>query len=165
MNAQQAQSASSPTSPLPVVGKGAEEPAMSANHRPITVAANGCFDCLHAGHVALLRFAKQQGDRLIVLVNSDESVKRLKGPTRPIMPLEHRVALLEACRYVDEIIVFDDDTPERALEAIRPDVLVKGGDYCGHEVAGRHYAGRVEYAPLLQDVSTSRIVTAIVLSH
>jgi D-beta-D-heptose 7-phosphate kinase/D-beta-D-heptose 1-phosphate adenosyltransferase len=148
-----------------VVSRAAEAVTTSANHRQVTVVANGCFDCLHAGHIALLRFAKQQGDHLIVLVNSDESVKRLKGNSRPIMPLEHRIALLEACRYVDEVIVFEDDTPERAVEVIRPDVLVKGDDYRDHEVAGRAYAGKVAYAPLLQNVSTSRIVTAIVLSH
>jgi D-beta-D-heptose 7-phosphate kinase/D-beta-D-heptose 1-phosphate adenosyltransferase len=165
MNTQQTHPASSLPSPLSVGNRAAEEVTTPANHRQIKVVANGCFDCLHAGHIVLLRFAKQQGDHLIVLVNSDESVKRLKGDSRPIMPLEHRVALLKACRYVDEVIVFAEDTPEQALAVIQPDVLVKGDDYRGHEIAGRDHAGRVEYAPLLQHVSTSRIVAAIVLSH
>jgi rfaE bifunctional protein nucleotidyltransferase chain/domain len=90
---------------------------------------NGCFDVLHAGHVAYLRQARALGDVLVVAVNSDASVARLKGPGRPIVPESERAALLAALRPVDHVVLFDEATPERLLEVVRPDVYVKGGDY------------------------------------
>ena len=99
----------------------------------ITVFTNGCFDLLHVGHVHLLQFARDQGDRLIVGVNSDASVRRLKGPGRPIVPCVERVSMLCALRGVDRVVVFDEDTPERLIAALRPDVLVKGPDWAGRD--------------------------------
>ena len=105
----------------------------------ITVFTNGCFDLLHVGHVHLLQFARDQGDRLIVGVNSDASVRRLKGPGRPIVPCVERVSMLSALRDVDRVVVFDEDTPERLIAALRPAVLVKGPDWAGRDPVG---AGR-----------------------
>ncbi len=93
------------------------------------VATGGCFDLLHAGHVATLEAARSLGDCLIVLLNSDASVRRLKGPDRPLVPAGDRAALLAALEAVDGVIVFDEDTPERALDGLRPDLFAKGGDY------------------------------------
>lgn len=93
------------------------------------VAAGGCFDLLHAGHVALLQAARRLGDGLVVCINSDESVRRLKGPGRPLNPASDRAATLAALDCVDGVEIFDEDTPERVIRALRPDVWVKGGDY------------------------------------
>ena len=90
------------------------------------VFTNGVFDLLHVGHVRLLQFARQQGDRLVVAINSDASVRRIKGPSRPIIPAEERAEMLFAFRCVDDVQIFDDDTPEPLIQRLRPDVLVKG---------------------------------------
>ncbi|MEV0147540.1 MULTISPECIES: PfkB family carbohydrate kinase [unclassified Nonomuraea] len=95
------------------------------------IATGGCFDLLHAGHVSLLRRARALGDALVVCVNSDDSVRRLKGPTRPIVDVRDRVEVLRALACVDAVLVFDEDTPAAAIERLRPDVWVKGGDYEG----------------------------------
>jgi len=97
---------------------------------------NGCFDILHAGHVSYLAEAKQLGDRLIVAVNDDESVRRLKGEGRPVNPLDRRMTVLAALESVDWVVPFSEETPERLMCDILPDVLVKGGDYQPHEIAG-----------------------------
>jgi len=99
-----------------------------------TVATSGCFDLLHPGHVAMLRAARELGDTLVVLLNSDASVRRLKGPTRPVMQQSERAALLEALGCVDDVVVFDDETPERVLRELRPNVFAKGGDYRADEI-------------------------------
>ncbi len=102
------------------------------------VFTNGVFDLIHAGHIELLEFAKNSGDYLILGINNDESVKRLKGKTRPIYPLEERMEIVEAIMYVDFIIPFAEDTPLELIKSLhRVDVLVKGGDYKPHEVVGR----------------------------
>ncbi|MEV0349655.1 PfkB family carbohydrate kinase [Nonomuraea sp. NPDC050680] len=95
------------------------------------IATGGCFDLLHAGHVSLLRRARALGDALVVCVNSDESVRRLKGPTRPVVDVRDRVEVLRALGCVDAVLVFDEDTPAAVIERLRPDVWVKGGDYEG----------------------------------
>ncbi len=100
------------------------------------VMTNGCFDILHAGHVAYLQEARHLGDRLIVAVNDDDSVRRLKGATRPINSLDHRMAVLAALQCVDWVVPFGEDTPRQLICRVRPDYLVKGGDYCPEEVAG-----------------------------
>ncbi|MGH3719944.1 MAG: D-glycero-beta-D-manno-heptose 1-phosphate adenylyltransferase [Pseudonocardiaceae bacterium] len=128
------------------------------------VATGGCFDLLHPGHLSLLRQARALGDALVVCVNSDESVRRRKGPDRPIVPAADRIALLEALEPVDAVIMFDEDTPTALLETLRPDVWVKGGDYTVGElpeaaVVHRH-GGRTVIIPLLSGYSTSRLVTA-----
>lgn len=129
-----------------------------------TVFTNGCFDILHPGHVRLLRWAKEQGDRLVVGLNDDGSVARLK-PGRPIMAVEDRAEMLAALRCVDEVRVFHEDTPERLIRDVNPDVLVKGEDWFGREIAGAEYVksrgGLVLLAPLAVGYSTSSIIEKI----
>jgi D-beta-D-heptose 7-phosphate kinase / D-beta-D-heptose 1-phosphate adenosyltransferase len=126
------------------------------------VATGGCFDLLHPGHLSLLRHARALGDALVVCVNSDESVRRCKGPTRPIVPAADRIALLEALEPVNAVIMFNEDTPTALLETLRPDVWVKGGDYTIGElpeaaVVHRH-GGQVMIIPLVGGYSTSRLL-------
>jgi rfaE bifunctional protein nucleotidyltransferase chain/domain len=128
------------------------------------VATGGCFDLLHPGHLSLLRQARALGDALVVCVNSDESVRRRKGPGRPIVPAADRMALLEALEPVDAVIMFDEDTPTALLETVRPDIWVKGGDYAHsdlpEEPVVRRHGGRVVIIPLIGGYSTSRLVSA-----
>ncbi|HEB92274.1 MAG TPA: bifunctional D-glycero-beta-D-manno-heptose-7-phosphate kinase/D-glycero-beta-D-manno-heptose 1-phosphate adenylyltransferase HldE [Gammaproteobacteria bacterium] len=130
-------------------------------HGESIVMTNGCFDILHAGHVAYLEQAARLGDRLIVAVNDDASVARLKGPGRPVVPLAQRMAVLAGLSVVDWVVPFGEDTPERFICAVRPDILVKGGDYRPGQVAGGHCAGEVRILPFLDGHSTSRIVDTI----
>ena len=129
------------------------------------VLANGCFDLLHVGHVRYLQAARALGDALVVGLNSDASVRRLKGPGRPVMPAVERAELLAAVSGVDAVVVFDEDTPLRLVEALLPDVIVKGGDYRPDTVVGAREVvaagGRVVIAPLLEGRSTTRIVQRI----
>lgn len=126
------------------------------------VMTNGCFDLLHVGHVRYLSDAKQLGDRLIVAVNDDASVHQLKGPDRPVNPLEHRMVVLEALAAVDWVVPFSEETPERLICRVKPDALVKGGDYKPSQVAGGKYVeqsgGRVVIIPLKEEASTTRII-------
>lgn len=126
---------------------------------------NGCFDLLHSGHIEYLRFAKRQGDVLVVGLNSDASVRRLKGPPRPIQPEAERARVLSALTSVDYVVIFDDDTPLDLITQVRPDVLVKGEDWREKGVVGREeveaYGGRVVLAPLLQGFSTTGTVEQI----
>ncbi len=128
------------------------------------VATGGCFDLLHPGHLSLLRQARALGDALVVCVNSDESVRRRKGPRRPIVPAADRIALLEALEPVDAVIVFDEDTPTVQLETLRPDVWVKGGDYTISDLPEapvvRRHGGQIVIIPLMSGYSTSRLVSA-----
>ena len=126
------------------------------------VFTNGCFDLLHVGHVACLQEASRQGDVLIVALNSDTSIRRLKGPTRPVIHEHNRAAMLSALDCVDYVVTFDADTPLELLRTLKPDVLVKGGTYrtdevVGHEVVGA-YGGRVHLAEIVEGMSTSAIV-------
>lgn len=129
------------------------------------VFTNGCFDIIHAGHVGYLDTARRQGHRLIVAVNADDSIRRLKGPGRPINPLERRMAVLAALEAVDWVVPFETDTPEPLLEALRPEVLVKGGDYSVEQVVGadivKGYGGEVRVLDFIDDVSTTKIVERI----
>ncbi len=129
------------------------------------VFTNGCFDILHAGHVGYLEEARELGDRLVVAVNDDASAARLKGPGRPVNALERRLRVLEGLSSVDWVTPFSEDTPEALLEAVRPDVLVKGGDYAESAVVGadlvRGWGGEVRVLSLLADCSTSSIVDRI----
>ncbi|RBO85294.1 PfkB family carbohydrate kinase [Nocardia puris] len=126
------------------------------------VATGGCFDVLHAGHLTLLESAAAMGDCLIVLLNSDTSVARLKGPARPLISAPDRAAMLSALGCVDAVIVFDEDTPEAAIAALRPDVWVKGGDYVGAELPERAVVeaggGLVVTGPYRDGVSTSELI-------
>ena len=129
------------------------------------VMTNGCFDLLHAGHVRYLTEARALGDRLIVAVNDDESVRRLKGPARPVVPLADRMSVLAALADVDWVVPFSEDTPARLIGAVLPDVLVKGGDYEPDEIAGseavRRAGGDVRVLPLLEGRSTSSLIQRI----
>lgn len=126
------------------------------------VATGGCFDIVHAGHVATLQAARRLGDALVVLINSDESVRRLKGPTRPVVTARDRARVLEAFDCVDAVLVFDEDDPRAALEQLRPDVWAKGGDYGGAELPEadvvRAHGGRVVLLPYLGGRSTTSII-------
>ncbi len=130
-----------------------------------TVFTNGCFDILHVGHLNLLKYSKALGTTLIVGLNSDESVRRLKGPARPIRSQTERAEMLRALPWVDEVRIFDEDTPERLLAELRPDILVKGGDYTPETVLGREYAGEVRIFPFVDGHSTTSIVEAIKKTH
>jgi D-beta-D-heptose 7-phosphate kinase/D-beta-D-heptose 1-phosphate adenosyltransferase len=136
--------------------------ALPAASSPKIVFTNGVFDILHAGHVRYLDFSKKQGDVLIVAVNSDDSVRRLKGPTRPVNPLADRLAVLAGLQSVDYVISFDQDTPLDLITALQPDILIKGEDYAGREVVGREIVeargGKVILAPLLQGRSTTSTI-------
>ena len=129
------------------------------------VFTNGCFDILHPGHVDILKKAKAHGGKLVVGLNSDESVRRLKGEGRPVIPAGLRKYFLSELRSVDLVIVFQEDTPLDLIQLIRPDVLVKGEDYKGREVVGRDivesYGGRVELVPLLPGFSTTDLINKL----
>lgn len=129
------------------------------------VMTNGCFDLLHAGHVAYLEEARKLGDRLIVAVNSDASVARLKGPERPINPLDKRMRVLAGLQSVDWVVSFDEDTPENLITQVLPDLLVKGGDYLPDQIAGAQAVlaagGEVKVLGFVDGVSTTAIVRSI----
>jgi rfaE bifunctional protein nucleotidyltransferase chain/domain len=131
----------------------------------LVVATGGCFDVLHAGHVATLDAARSLGDCLIVCVNSDASVRRQKGAGRPVQPCRDRVRLLEALRAVDAVVVFDEDTPQRVIADLRPDLWVKGGDYAGAELPEselvRSWGGEVVTVPYLAGRSTTSVLSRI----
>lgn len=126
------------------------------------VFTNGCFDLLHAGHVTYLEAAKKTGDKLILGLNTDRSVSALKGPTRPVVHEGDRARVLAALASVDAVILFDEDTPLRLIDAIRPDVIVKGDDYTEAQVVGgkevKSWGGSVKLIPLVQGRSTSNII-------
>ena len=129
------------------------------------VFTNGCFDLLHAGHVTLLERARGFGDLLVVGINSDRSVKALKGPTRPIINQRNRAYLLAALSCVDYVTIFDDPTPQRLVEQLVPDVLVKGADWGSQKIVGgelvRRHGGRVVRMPLVKGLSTSKVIEQI----
>ena len=128
----------------------------------LVVLTNGCFDMLHDGHIRLLREARKQGDLLILVLNSDASVRALKGPGRPIFSQESRAHALQRTGLVDLIVPFDDLTADRLIEAVRPDVYVKGADYSEVTLPEAETAkacgARLYFVPLLADVSTSRAI-------
>ena len=129
------------------------------------VLTNGCFDLLHAGHVRLLRRARAEGDVLVVALNTDASVRRLKGPGRPIFPLRERLEVLAAFADVDYVTWFSEPTPRRIVAALRPDVLVKGGDWPVERIVGREVVqaggGSVHSLPLLPGYSTTALIERI----
>lgn len=134
-------------------------------HARQIVFTNGCFDLLHVGHVTYLREAATLGDVLIVAINSDDSVRRLKGPARPVICEQHRAGMLAALSCVDHVVIFDDDTPHQLLRAIRPDVLVKGGTYEIEDVMGREfveaYGGCVRVLGRIEGISTTEIIRSL----
>ena len=129
------------------------------------VFTNGCFDILHAGHVEYLEAAKELGDKLIVAINTDRSVRKLKGSSRPVNTLAHRAKVLASLQCVDKVVFFDEETPIKLIKAIKPDVLVKGGDYKIKDIVGHkevaQSGGSVVTIPLVKGLSTSKIITKI----
>ena len=130
------------------------------------VFTNGCFDVLHKGHAHLLREASSHGDMLVLALNSDQSVQRLKGSDRPVNTLQDRAEMLSYFSNVDWIVSFDEDTPEALIELLNPDVLVKGGDYSPEQVVGAEHVikrgGEVKIIPFVDGYSTSSIISSIV---
>lgn len=130
------------------------------------VFTNGCFDLLHPGHLRYLKEARRLGDRLLAAVNSDETVTRLKGPGRPLTPLDERMEILAALECVDYIVAFDEETPAAIIEALVPDVLVKGGDWTPDRIVGRETVegagGLVLSLPYAPGYSTSGLIDRIV---
>jgi rfaE bifunctional protein nucleotidyltransferase chain/domain len=124
------------------------------------VFTNGCFDVLHRGHVECLQKARMMGDYLLVGLNSDSSVRRLKGPTRPINKELDRKFVLEALSCVDEVVIFDEDTPYRLIKEVGPDLIVKGGDYKPEEVVGADLC-EVVVVPMLNGYSSTGVINAI----
>jgi len=130
--------------------------------RETVVFTNGCFDILHVGHVTLLDDARREGSRLIVGINSDDSVRRLKGPSRPVVDERSRARVLAALEAVDAVVVFDEPTPLELMLALRPDVIVKGGDYEADSIVGaaevRSWGGRVKIVSFVPGFSTTEII-------
>lgn len=133
------------------------------------VFTNGCFDILHKGHVEYLRQAKHYGDILIVGINSDTSVRKIKGGGRPVMPLESRLAVVDALKFVDIVVPFDEHTPVELIKLIKPDIHVKGGDYQEDELPEtpivKQLGGKVVIVPLVEGYSTTSIIEKIRRSH
>jgi len=132
------------------------------------VFTNGCFDIIHRGHIELLSAAKKKGDRLIVGLNGDQSVKRLKGNDRPLQPVEDRAMILDAIESVDMVVGFEEDTPAKIILHFLPDILVKGGDYTTDTIVGADTViangGTVEIIPLIPEKSTTAILDWIIKS-
>jgi D-beta-D-heptose 7-phosphate kinase/D-beta-D-heptose 1-phosphate adenosyltransferase len=149
--------------PLPEEARRRLEDWRAAGER--IVFTNGIFDLLHGGHVQYLEEARALGDRLVVGLNSDASARRLKGPARPIVSAGERALVVGALRSVDLVLVFDEDTPERLIREVRPQVLVKGGDWAREEIVGREFVeslgGRVLTVPLREGCGTSALVHRI----
>jgi D-beta-D-heptose 7-phosphate kinase/D-beta-D-heptose 1-phosphate adenosyltransferase len=139
--------------------------ANAKRQRKTVVFTNGCFDLLHRGHLHILREAKACGDILIVALNSDRSVKALKGPTRPVLPESDRAELIGALEMVDYVVLFDEPDPYRLIETLRPDVLAKGGDWTSEKIIGSEVVeqggGRVAVIPYLKGFSTTEIIDRI----
>jgi D-beta-D-heptose 7-phosphate kinase/D-beta-D-heptose 1-phosphate adenosyltransferase len=161
------------TSLMPEIELRAEEKVLTLDDLKVRIAAwrsagqrivftNGCFDLLHIGHITLLEDARREGDRLIVAINSDASVQELKGPTRPIVRERERGRILAALAAVDAVIVFDEPTPLELIVALRPDVIVKGGDYKEDDIVGakevRSWGGRVKIVPTVEGFSTTKLI-------
>lgn len=129
------------------------------------VFTNGCFDIIHAGHADYLEKARELGDCLVIGLNSDNSIQRIKGEKRPIVKEEYRLKLMSSLGCVDFVTVFDEETPEELIRAIKPDILVKGDDWAGKDVAGAKFVkengGRVEFIKLLPNISTTQIIERI----
>ncbi len=158
---------------MPEIGVQAREKVLTLDHLKIRASAwrsggqrivftNGCFDLLHIGHITLLEAARHEGDRLIVAINSDASVRGLKGPSRPLTGERERGRILAALAAVDAVIVFEEPTPLQLIEVLRPDVIVKGGDYSEETVVGakeaKSWGGRLKIVPTIEGFSTTRLI-------
>jgi rfaE bifunctional protein nucleotidyltransferase chain/domain len=157
--------AASPRDPAGKVHDWSGAARWRASQQGRVVFTNGVFDLLHSGHVDVLLGARRQGDSLIVAVNGDDSVRRLKGPTRPVRSEAERAYVLAAFEMVDCVVLFDQDTPLELIERLRPDVLVKGGDYSEDTIVGasqvRSWGGTVVVVPLTPGQSTTNIIRSL----
>lgn len=140
-------------------------PAVLRNRDFNLVWTNGCMDLMHFGHISSLKQAKSFGDKLCVGVNSDESIVKLKGDKRPIIPLVQRIEMLKAIECVDFIVVLEEDFPQSVIEAIKPNVLVKGEDWRGKRIAGADVVDRIEFIPLIEGLSTTGIIRKIIHAY
>lgn len=136
--------------------------AEAKQNNKVVVFTNGCFDIIHPGHIECLRMAKELGSILIVGLNTDNSIKRFKSKSRPIFNEKDRAKVLSAIQWVDYIVMFDEPTPHNLIETLKPDILVKGGDYKPEEVVGRDVVNNVVIVPLLPGYSTTEIIKRIV---
>jgi D-beta-D-heptose 7-phosphate kinase/D-beta-D-heptose 1-phosphate adenosyltransferase len=134
------------------------EPEFLAKRDFKLVFTNGCFDILHKGHLETLKFAKSKGEKLVVALNSDESIKRIKGPKRPIVSLEDRMALIAGFEFVDFVVSFNEETPLEVIKKIMPDVLVKGSDYNETNIVGYDIVPHVFVSPIIPNLSSSKII-------
>ncbi|MCG3204120.1 MAG: Bifunctional protein HldE [Elusimicrobia bacterium] len=125
------------------------------------VFTNGCFDLIHAGHLKIFLECKKKGDVLVLGLNSDSSVRRIKGPKRPIITEQDRALLLAGFEPIDYVVIFKEDTPERLIQWVKPDVLIKGGDWKASEIVGSDVAKKVVRIPLVKGRSTSEIIRLI----
>ncbi|MBI4309513.1 MAG: D-glycero-beta-D-manno-heptose 1-phosphate adenylyltransferase [Candidatus Omnitrophica bacterium] len=119
---------------------------------------NGCFDLMHLGHVTYLEAAKRGGRVLVVGLNGDGSIRRIKGPSRPICPQKSRAAVLAALSCVDFVVIFNEDTPYNLIKTVKPDILIKGADWKGKPVVGADIAGKVEFIKYVNGFSTTNII-------
>jgi len=133
---------------------------LKKKHKKI-VFTNGCFDLLHPGHLKSFADAKKHGDILVVAINSDHSVKRLKGPTRPVIDEKGRAAMVAALEIVDYVTIFTEDTPTNLIELLRPNILAKGGDWKLNQIAGREFVDKVVRIKLKPGFSTTSIIAKI----
>lgn len=147
----------------------ADQIAVWRRQGDLIVFTNGCFDILHAGHIKYLESASMLGQRMIVAVNEDESVKKLKGPTRPINVLDSRLYLLASLSCIDGVVPFAEDTPLEVIKWLRPDILVKGGDYSPDDIVGAQevtgWGGKVKVIPFVDGFSTTRLESRILELH
>lgn len=142
------------------------EKVRALRKRKRTIAfTNGCFDILHLGHVIYLQEAKRAADILIVGLNSDHSVRKIKGPGRPIIEQRSRAAVLAALACVDQVVLFDEETPLKLIEAVKPDILIKGADWKGKGAVGsecvRAYGGKVKFIKYIKGLSSTGIINRI----
>ncbi len=151
-----------PRNPVSKIKSAAALKRALATKRSTVVFTNGCFDILHKGHVTYLHAAKKLGDILVVAVNSDASVRKLKGPSRPVNRLEDRLEVIAALESVDYVTWFEEDTPLQIIRKLRPDVLVKGGDWKASQIVGATdvfgWGGKVRSLRYVQGQSTTRII-------
>ena len=135
----------------------------------IVVFTNGCFDLVHVGHIHYLSKAKEKGDILVVALNSDKSVKKLKGTKRPLINEKDRLEIVASFGFVDYVVLFDEDTPRRIIKQVKPQILVKGGDYKIDEIVGREFVekegGEVTTIPPTEGRSTTDLINRIVSKH
>lgn len=140
-----------------------------SNRSQALVWTNGCFDIIHRGHIEYLAECKAMGGQLIVGLNSDASIRRLKGAGRPIIEEEDRIVHLASFSFVDYVVVFEEDTPLKWIQRIQPDILIKGGDYAVEDIVGREVVegngGRVATVPLVEGRSTSLIIESILKNY